>query len=116
MFMLSLALAIAEIISSFICLKLIHGRDLRRVLSLFYLLTFIGTMLVMFFDLLYTGESQVPLAIGFLLLYVGVVTTFDLVYLIVNELFPTIYLATSYGACNIIGRAITIFSPLVARA
>ena len=51
-----------------------------------------------------------------MLLYVGVVTTFNLVYLIVNELFPTLYLATAYGACNIVGRSITILSPLVARA
>ena len=50
------------------------------------------------------------------MLYVGSVTTFNLVYLIVIELFPTIFVATSYGACNIIGRAITIASPLVARA
>ena len=42
-------------------------------------------------------------------------TTFDLVYVIVNELFPTIYLATTYGDCNIVGRAVAVSSPLVAR-
>ena len=114
MFMISLALAVAEIISSVICLVFIHGRDLRRQLSLYYFLTCVGALSIMLFDMLYTGTSEVPIAIGFLLLYVGVVTAFDLVYLIVNELFPTIYLATSYGACNIVGRAITILSPLVA--
>ena len=35
--------------------------------------------------------------------------------MIVNELFPTIYLATAYGACNIVGRAVAVSSPLVAR-
>lgn len=70
----------------------------------------------MIFNAFYKGKSELPTAIGFLLLYVGIVTTFDLVYVIVNELFPTIFLATSYGACNIVGRAITIMSPLVAEA
>ena len=41
---------------------------------------------------------------------------FDLIYVIVPELFPTIFLATSYGCCNVVGRAIAIASPLVARA
>jgi hypothetical protein len=116
MFMMSLALAIAEIIASVICLCFINGRDLRRQLSLYYTLTCIGAVFIMVFNLLYTGSSELPTAVGFLLLYVGIVTAFNLVYLIVNELFPTIYLATSYGACNIVGRAITIMSPLVARA
>jgi hypothetical protein len=49
-------------------------------------------------------------------LFVGVHTTYNLTYLIVNEVFPTIYLATAYGVCNVIARAITILSPLVARA
>ena len=114
MFLMSLAIAIAEIISSVICLVFIEGRDLRKQLSLYYFLTCLGAVSIMLFNWIYTGPSEVPTAIGFLLLYVGVVTAFDLVYLIVNQLFPTIYLATSYGACNIVGRAITILSPLVA--
>ena len=52
----------------------------------------------------------------YLLLYVGIVTAFDLVYLLVNDLFPTIFLATSYGACNVVGRFISILSPLMANA
>lgn len=115
MFMISLALAVAEIIAAIICLVFIQGRDLRRQLSLYYFLTCVGALSIMLFDALYTGTSEVPIAIGFLLLYVGVVTSFNMVYLIVNELFPTIYLATSYGVCNIVGRAITILSPLVAQ-
>ena len=49
-----------------------------------------------------------------MILYIGVVTAFDLVYLIVNELFPTVFLGTAYGACNVVGRAISIMSPLAA--
>ena len=35
--------------------------------------------------------------------------------MLVNELFPTIFLATAYGCVNIIGRAVAITSPGVAR-
>lgn len=52
----------------------------------------------------------------YLILYVGIVTVFDLVYLIVNDVFPTIFLATSYGACNIVGRFVSITSPVMAYA
>jgi hypothetical protein len=116
MFILSLALAIAEIIAAVICLAFIQGKDLRRQLSLYYTLTCVGAVVIMLFNWLYTGKSEVPTAVGFLLLYVGIVTTFNMVYLIVNELFPTIFLATSYGCVNIVGRAITVLSPLVAEA
>ena len=51
----------------------------------------------------------------YLILYTGVVTAFDLVYLIVNDMFPTIFRATAYGVCNILGRFISILSPLIAR-
>ena len=55
-----------------------------------------------------------PVAVAYLILYVGIVTAFDLVYLIVNDLFPTIFLATSYGACNVVGRFVSILAPLIA--
>lgn len=38
-----------------------------------------------------------------------------MVYVIINEIFPTLYLATAYGVCNIVGRAVAVSSPLVAR-
>ena len=114
MFIMSLALALAEIISSVICISFIHGRDLRRLLSFYYLITCLGALFIMTFKMIYKGNSEIPEAMGFLVLYVGIMTTFDLVYLIVNELFPTIYLATAYGFCNTVGRGITILSPLVA--
>jgi len=57
-----------------------------------------------------------PVAVAFLILYVGIVTSFDLCYLIVNDLFPTIFLTTSYGACNVMGRFVSILSPLMAYA
>ena len=44
----------------------------------------------------------------------GVVCVFDIAYLINPTLFPTIYLATCYGVCNVFGRFITIFAPVAA--
>jgi len=48
------------------------------------------------------------------ILYTGVTVSFDLVYLIVNEIFPTIFRGTAYGACNVIGRFISILAPQLA--
>ena len=45
----------------------------------------------------------------------GVVIAFDIAYLINPELFPTILLASAYGICNIFGRAVSIFAPIVAK-
>jgi hypothetical protein len=64
---------------------------------------------------LYNGTSQIPATLGYLFQYTGFVSVFNLVYILINELFPTIYLATAYGLCNIVGRAVAISSPLVAR-
>ena len=50
----------------------------------------------------------------YLIIYMGIAASFDLIYLIVNDLFPTLFLATTYGACNVIGRFVTILSPLMA--
>ena len=47
--------------------------------------------------------------------YMGVLIAFDVAYLINNELFPTVLLATAYGICNIFSRFMTIASPIVAR-
>jgi len=55
MFLMSLALGIAEIIAAVICLTLIHGRDLRKMLSLFYVLTCVGAIIIMCFNFIYTG-------------------------------------------------------------
>ena len=57
MFLLSLACAVAEIIAAVICLAFVNGRDLRRMLSLFYFITCIGALIIMCFDLIYKGKS-----------------------------------------------------------
>ena len=44
----------------------------------------------------------------------GIVCVFDIAYCVNAELFPTIFLSTAYGCCNVLGRLITISSPVVA--
>ena len=79
-------------------------------------LTCVGSVGALIFQSVYSGDSGIPVAVAYLILYVGVVTAFDLVYLIVNDLFPTIFLATAYGACNVIGRFVSILAPTMAFA
>ena len=114
LFLISISLAVAEIISSFVCLYLTHGRDNRKSLSLFCGLCCVGSIGALIFQSVYKADSQVPVAIMFLILYVGITTAFDLVYLLVNDLFPTIFLGTSYGVTNVVGRFVSILSPAMA--
>lgn len=110
------ATAVGEIFASLISLFLVHGRDKRYMIALFLVITCVSSVGLMLLLWLYEGTSQVPEAASFLLQYTGVVTVFDLIYVVVPELFPTIFLATSYGCCNVVGRAVAIASPVVARA
>ena len=116
LFLISICLAVAEIISSFICLYLTHGRDNRKSLSLFCAICCVGSIGALIFQSLYKADSELPVAAMYLLLYVGIVTAFDLVYLLVNDLFPTLFLGTSYGVTNVVGRFVSILSPAMAYA
>lgn len=115
LFLMSSATAVAEILSSLICLFITHNIEIRKSIAFFCLVSCSATIAIILLTLLLKSNSQIPETLGYLVQYTGFVTTFDLVYVIVNELFPTIYLATAYGACNIVGRAVAISSPLVAR-
>ena len=57
-----------------------------------------------------------PIALIYLLIYVGIVSAFNLAYLTVCDLFPNIFLATAFGACNVSGRFVTIAAPVIAYA
>ena len=107
MYLFSVCTAIAELLSVVICLTIVnYDMNLKRSLIVFCGISFIGALGIMLFK---------PQAILYLILYTGCSTAFSLVYLIVNDLFPTIFRATAYGACNVLGRFITILSPMVAQ-
>jgi hypothetical protein len=115
LFLMSSATAVAEIIASIICLLATHKYDTRKTVAFFSFVSCVATIGIITLTACYKGTSQIPSALGYLVQYTGFVATFNFVYVLINELFPTIYLATAYGACNIVGRAVAISSPLVAR-
>jgi len=115
LFLMSSSTAVAEILASIICLAIAGRYDTRKTVAGFALLSCVGTVGIILLKSTYKGNSQIPDAIGYLVQYTGFVSCFNMVYVLVNELFPTIFLATAYGACNVIGRAVAISSPLVAR-
>ena len=49
-------------------------------------------------------------------MYTAVDAAWSIAYTMVPELFPTMFLATSYGVVNVIGRAVAMTSPVVACA
>ena len=53
-------------------------------------------------------------AIVLLVVKSGSELAFAFVFIIHMDLFPTSFLITSYGICNIFCRAVSVFSPLVA--
>ena len=57
MYLMSLNTAIAEIIATFICMYAIHGRDLRKALTLFCAISAFGSLAVIIFTLVYDGAS-----------------------------------------------------------
>lgn len=115
LFLMSTSTAVAEILASLICLAVTGRYDTRKTVAFFALISCVGTVGIILLTSTYKGTSQAPDAVGYLVQYTGFVSTFNTVYVLVNELFPTIFLATAYGACNVIGRAVSISSPLVAR-
>ena len=115
-YLMSTSTAFGEVLSSVICLLVTHNIDKKKSISFFTAISFLGALGVTLIIWLYHGEDQVFPALAFLLLYTGIVTMFDLIYVIVPTLFPTIFLATSYGCCNVVGRGVSMFAPMVARA
>ena len=93
--------------------------SLKKAILLFSLMIAAGS-----FGMLFIAKEMVSddpsdsgsyLNVGLILLTnLGIVAVFDIAYLINAELFPTILLATAYGCCNILGRAVTIGSPIAA--
>ena len=116
---LSFATEFAEFLASVICFFIQKFMELKRALLLFCAMIAGGS-----FGMLFIAKEMVSdeasdsggyMNVGLILLTnLGIVAAFDIAYLINAELFPTILLATAYGCCNILGRAVTIMSPVAA--
>jgi MFS family permease len=44
----------------------------------------------------------------------GISSAFNIVYLLTFQIFPTEFLSTAFGICNVLARLATIFAPMVA--
>lgn len=113
---LSLATECAEFLASVICLFIERVMDLRKALLMCMILVALGSLGICF-----VGESSGDMvenleSAGLILVTnMGAVAAFDIAYLINAQLFPTAVLATAYGVCNILGRGVSIGSPITAR-
>jgi len=111
----------AEFLASAICIYISRVMRLQNALTLFsVMITFGATAMCILISTTKGAEDKsatVDILTSAFILFtnLGVVCVFDIAYLINPQLFPTILLATCYGACNIVGRFVTIFSPLAAR-
>lgn len=56
------------------------------------------------------------IAIIILMIRCGINLAFCMVFVIHTELFPTCFLASSYGICNFVCRSVTLAAPLIAEA
>ena len=101
----------AELLASIACILITRVLTLRQAMFCFIVISCIASFVIIFVY----GGSDIPVAILILFANFGITSTFDLAYLINAELFPTIFLATAYGCCNIFGRFITILSPIIAK-
>ena len=119
---LSLSVEFAEFMSSVVCIFITRLMPLKRALVIFATLVCVGSVCL----LLYTNStlkdktrdpkdgSLYPIML--LLINFGVVASFDVAYLINTEYFPPVILSTAYGVCNVVGRLVSILSPVAAKA
>ena len=119
---MSLATEIAEMLASVICIFITRIMDLKiAMFGALGLITVASVLIILFQSFIYKAFDGNINAVNYteaglvMLTNLGIVCQFDFAYLINPTLFPTIYLATAYGACNILGRFISIFAPIVAR-
>lgn len=54
-------------------------------------------------------------AVMYFLIYIGFVAIYNVIYLVLNDLFPTLYFGTAFGVCNILSRLVCCFAPLFAQ-
>jgi hypothetical protein len=111
-FLYAIFSAVAEVFASLVCATITRWVSLKKSLLAFSMVSTFSSLLLVFFG---NGSGT---SVAFLILFAnfGIVSTFDICYLINLELFPSIFMATAYGCCNVLGRFISILSPLIAQA
>lgn len=99
----------AELLASLACALIVLRVTLKASIIIFIWIAF-AACLALIFSL---KAGTIVLGILVMIANFGITSMFDMAYLINVELFPTIYLGTAYGACNILARFVSILSPKV---
>lgn len=118
-FLLAISTDGAEILASLVCLCVTEVFDLKKALIMSCAVIATGALAMTFISEQMSNGQPSEAGQYFnvaLILFTnfGIVCAFNIAYLINTQLFPTILLATAYGCCNILGRLITVSSPIVA--
>ncbi|CDW80647.1 organic cation [Stylonychia lemnae] len=111
-FELAIASSISEIFANIFCYFITTIFPNKKSLIFSYLLAFFGSAG-------FWIAKDTVLRSSNILYYVlfskfGVTVAFNVTYVIMGELFPTLLKATAFGICNVIARFITILSPIIA--
>lgn len=101
----------AELLASLACILITRWITLKQSILVFCVITCLASFSIIFAF----GSYDILVAIIVLFDNFGITSTFDIAYLLNTEMFPTIFLGTAYGFCNIVGRFITILSPIIAK-
>eukprot|EP00347_Sterkiella_histriomuscorum_P017312 403349866 len=101
----------AELLASLACILITRWITLKQSILVFCSITCAASFAIIFAF----GSTDILVALLVLFNNFGITSTFDIAYLLNTEMFPTIFLGTAYGFCNIIGRFITIMSPIMAK-
>lgn len=89
----------------------------KSILTCSFFLAFISSTIMLFFvQNTENGEDPSALSLIILMTRCGINLAFCFVFVIHTEIFPTVFLGTSYGICNFICRTVTLLAPLMAES
>ncbi|CDW88844.1 organic cation [Stylonychia lemnae] len=101
----------AELLASLACILVTRCMTLKQSIILFCGISCAASFAIIFAF----GSTDILVAVLILFNNFGITSTFDVAYLLNTQMFPTIFLGTAYGFCNIVGRFISIMSPIIAK-
>eukprot|EP00347_Sterkiella_histriomuscorum_P011808 403371019 len=111
-FQLGMASSVSEIFANVFCYFITGLFPNKKSLIYSYILAFLGS--VGFWAAQDSVFNSSNILYYLLFSKFGITVAFNITYVIMGELFPTLLKATAFGICNIIARMITILSPMIA--
>lgn len=104
----SISFAVSDMIAYTISGSILKVTNTSRTLMLSYSVSIVGGTLYLIF---HQKESLIPIFI--ILSRVGNAMSFNTVYVTNNKLFPTKFVATTYGIANLVSHTLAVGAPLV---